>query len=301
MRCIGAALTTAVLAVEMLTVTTDATVTATSCAVTGDATHSWSVPYATADGVDPELLSLDLAVPVVGEGCAPPPLVVFVHGGGWRRGDKANGGSAAARLFNGADLAYASVNYRLSPAVQYPTHDDDVATAIGWLVDHAADYGFDPSDIRLYGFSAGATIVASLATNETHLAAAGLDIDVLGCVAALDTEGYDIAAAAVGTDTMGSLYRDAFGDDPDVWAEASPIDHVAPGVGTPPMMFVTRGPPDRMALTHRFADLLSAAGVDTRVIEVPDLRHDQVNAAVGDPDDERISPALLSLFDDCTF
>lgn len=271
------------------------------CPVTSEVDHSWSVPYATVEGVDPELLSLDLAVPVVGEGCAPPPLVVFVHGGGWRRGDKANGGSAAARLFNGAGLAYASVNYRLSPAVQYPTHDDDVATAIGWLVEHGADYGFDPADIRLYGFSAGATIVASLATNETHLAAAGLDIDALGCVAALDTEGYDIAAAAVGTDTMGALYRDAFGDSPDVWAEASPINHVAPDVGTPPVLFVTRGQPDRMALTHRFADLLSAAGVDTRVIETPDLRHDQVNAAVGDPHDERISPALLSFFDDCTF
>ncbi|CAN5739101.1 hypothetical protein BH24ACT5_BH24ACT5_24770 [soil metagenome] len=272
-----------------------------SCVVTGGVTHAWSVPYATADGVDPELLSLDLAVPAVGEGCAPPPLVVFVHCGGWRRGDKANGGDAAARLFNGAGLAYASVNYRLSPAVQYPTHDDDVATALDWLSDHAADYGFDPTHVRLYGFSAGATIVASLATNETHLASVGRDIYVLGCVAALDTEGYDVAAAAAETGSLGALYRDAFGDDPATWAEASPINHVAAGAGTPPMLLVTRGGPDRTALTHRFAELLIAAGVDTRVVEVPDLRHDQVNAAIGDPDDVRISPALLSLFDDCTF
>ena len=278
------------------------------CAV-ADIRYELGLRYARVPGVDPNLLSLDLALPVQAAECPAPPLVVYVHGGGWRTGDKrgANVG-AAVQAFVSAGYAFATVNYRLSPAefsndpnrVMYPTHNQDVATAIAWLIEQADEYGYRSSRIRLYGFSAGAGIVSAVATNERFLREVGRDLTDIGCVASLDTEGYDVARQAE-TEGLGGLYRNAFGDDPAVWAEASPINHLAPGKGIPPFLIVVRGTLSRIQLSREFADGLYAAGADARVLETTDFVHEDVGRSVGEAEDLRITPAILSLFDDCRF
>ena len=64
-------------------------------------------------------------------------MVVWVHGGGYRVGDKAQQVAAKVALFASRGWIFASVNYRLSRpgagAAQYPDHYDDVATAVTWL------------------------------------------------------------------------------------------------------------------------------------------------------------------------
>ena len=78
------------------------------------------VPYFTGPAADPNFHSLDLYLP---EGKSNVPMMFFVHGGGWRAGDK-----SLARQETFVDLclsqgmAVASVNYRLSPAVKHPAH-----------------------------------------------------------------------------------------------------------------------------------------------------------------------------------
>ncbi len=97
-----------------------------------------AVAYESIPGIDPDLLSLDVFPPP--HGC-PAPVVIWVHGGRWRIGDKRNQLSDRIRLFNGAGYALVSVNYRLtdpssSSPVRYPSHDEDVAAAVAWVHAH---------------------------------------------------------------------------------------------------------------------------------------------------------------------
>src|SRR5439155_313047 len=77
------------------------------------------------------------------------------------------------RLWHDAGYTVVSVNYRLTdPAttatVRYPTHDEDVAAAVAWVHAHVARFGGDAERIALLGHSAGAQIVASIATAEVN-------------------------------------------------------------------------------------------------------------------------------------
>ena len=190
------------------------------------------IPYASATGVDPGLLSLDVYPPT--HGC-PAPVVVWVHGGGWRAGDKSNQMAYKVPLWRDAGYTVVSVNYRLTdpaatPTVRYPTHDDDVAAAVAWVHEHIADFGGDPDRIALLGHSAGAQIVAASRPTSATSAPMRSASTRSGASAALDTEGYDVAAMA---STGNPVYRAAFGDDPATWVDASPIVHVEPGKDVP--------------------------------------------------------------------
>ena len=106
---------------------------------------------------------LDLAMPET-RSDVPRPAIVFIHGGGWRAGDK-----RAGYFLDGA-LDYASkgyvtvsVNYRLTGEAPFPACVEDVRCAVRWLRAHAKDYHIDPNRIGGYGNSAGAHLVAHLA------------------------------------------------------------------------------------------------------------------------------------------
>ena len=179
--------------------------------------------------------------------------MVWVHGGGWRTGDRRNQLDDKVDLFTSMGWALVSVNYRLSPAVQYPVHDDDVAAAIGWVLDHADELGVDPQRLSVMGHSAGAGIAAAVATDPVHLAAVGHSPGDLRCAVLLDTEGYDVEAMG---ERGVEIYLDAFGDDPEVWRAASPIRHVVAGAGIPRSLVVTRGVDGRRDSAAAFVDAL---------------------------------------------
>ena len=74
------------------------------------------------------------------------PVVLWVHGGGWKHGDMQ--GRAATQMMTAwaaRGIVMVGVNYRLSPAVKHPAHVEDVASAISWAHDNIADYGGDAS------------------------------------------------------------------------------------------------------------------------------------------------------------
>jgi acetyl esterase/lipase len=104
---------------------------------------------------------LDLYQPQ-GDGLAP--ILVFVHGGGFLKGDKggaedwpnANVGRMAAQ----AGFLGVVINYRLAPDNVWPAGAEDVASVVAWLKGQAASYGGDPDRIVLMGTSAGAVHVA---------------------------------------------------------------------------------------------------------------------------------------------
>jgi arylformamidase len=112
---------------------------------------------------DHERQVLDIYAPQKASGLKP--VVVFVHGGGFLKGDKgsdqhwynSNVGRFAARE------GYIGVvmNYRLAPEFMWPSGGEDVAAVVNWLKSNVAQYGGDPSQIILIGTSAGAVHVAT--------------------------------------------------------------------------------------------------------------------------------------------
>src|SRR3954451_10170838 len=78
------------------------------------------------------------------------PVVAYVHGGEWTKGDKAEV-SYKPKFFTEHGLVFVSVNYRLSPADRHPAHVSDVAAAVRWLTGHVRDHGGDPKKVVLMG------------------------------------------------------------------------------------------------------------------------------------------------------
>ena len=250
--------------------------------------------YARTPGAAPDLQSLDL---YAASGQIRP-LVVFIHGGGWRIGDKttATAGREKAAFFNARGLAYASLNYRLSPGVTHPAHVEDVAAALAWLADHAADHGLDPHRIYLMGHSAGAHLAALVATDARRLSHYGRTPAMLRGVIVLDGAGYDVTEQAPATmqrgGLLGEMYQAAFGDDPAGWADASPVNFVARGHVTAPFLIVHTDRPDSVRQSTLLADKLRDAGVEARLFRAAGYTHADVNRRIGQPG-EPVTGAII--------
>src|SRR4029078_7369444 len=94
---------------------------------------------------------------------APTPLVVFIHGGGFRGGDKAAHNPSLLKACLNSGIYYASINYRLSGCAPYPAEMQDSARAIQFIRAKATEWNIDPKHIACTGGSAGAGISLWLA------------------------------------------------------------------------------------------------------------------------------------------
>ncbi len=103
-----------------------------------------------------ERQKLDLYLPAKASN---PPLVVWIHGGGWQNGSKDR---TPAIMLLSHGYAVASINYRLSSQAQFPAQIEDCKAAIRWLRAQAEHYGYDPKRIAAWGSSAGGHLVALL-------------------------------------------------------------------------------------------------------------------------------------------
>ena len=136
------------------------------------------IAYATGS----EAQKLDVYLPENGDG--PFPVMVWIHGGGWRSGDKRVGNPAW--VDNG--FAFVTINYRLSSEALFPAQIYDVKAAIRWVKANAATYNLDPEKVIVGGSSAGGHL-ASLATTsagikeleDLTMGNAEFSSEVLGC------------------------------------------------------------------------------------------------------------------------
>ncbi|MDT5302814.1 MAG: acetyl esterase [Mycobacterium sp.] len=96
-------------------------------------------------------------------GAAPPPVVVFLHGGGWVVGDLDTYDGTARQHAVGAGALVVSVDYRLAPEHPFPAAVDDVWAATRWAAEHAAELGGDPRRLAIAGDSAGGNLAAVVA------------------------------------------------------------------------------------------------------------------------------------------
>jgi acetyl esterase/lipase len=89
--------------------------------------------------------------------------ILFVHGGGWTRGDKA-GWHPVMEHFCGLGYACATAEYRLCPQATLVGMIQDVRLAMSFLRDQADQWHFDPARVAAYGSSAGGHLIGLLAT-----------------------------------------------------------------------------------------------------------------------------------------
>lgn len=112
------------------------------------------------------------------------PLIIWVHGGAWRRGSKDNPRAALHMLKEG--YALASVGYRLSGEAIFPAQIQDCKAAVRWLRAHASAYKLDGEKFGAWGSSAGGHLVALMGTsNEVSDWEVGEHLDVSSRVQAV--------------------------------------------------------------------------------------------------------------------
>ena len=119
------------------------------------------ITYCQMDGVD---LKMDVYYPNR-YSAQPWPVVMYVHGGAWQKGDKNEGaGFRAIPVLRAAGFLVVSVNYRLAPQYQFPAQIEDVQCAVRSLRANAGRFHLDPDNIGVWGGSAGGHLVALLGT-----------------------------------------------------------------------------------------------------------------------------------------
>jgi len=173
------------------------------------------------------------------------PGVILIHGGGWRSGDRSMEIPMAHFLAKNGYVT-ATVEYRLSPEALYPAAIYDLKVAIKWMRANALKYNINKSKIAVYGCSSGGQLAALVGTTNGILKFEGekeyqnyssdvqavVDIDGVLDMTDPNESGKDIDPnkPSAAKQWLGVSYR----DNPDLWKEASAINHVdkksAPGV-----------------------------------------------------------------------
>lgn len=262
-----------------------------------------TVQYNSLSGIDPNLLSIDIYH--FGDTIPQKSVVIWVHGGGWRRGDKSQGLNNKLHLCSEMGYIFVSVNYRLSPypgssdpnRIVYPIHNNDVADAVKWVYDSIANYGGIKDKIVLLGHSAGAHLVSLTGTSNLFLPARGIPLNAIKGVASIDTEGYDVYQRVEEADL--DLYRNAFGTDPTVLFEASPINHLFSGTKYPRFFIAKRGTEKKTANSLAFIDKLQSIGASVTVVDGSQYDHNEINRAIGAPNEIAVTDPFKTFLIQC--
>ncbi|MFA6178459.1 MAG: alpha/beta hydrolase [Candidatus Methylopumilus sp.] len=148
------------------------------------------------------------------------PVIFMVHGGGWKRGDKAMNRVVENKVkrWLPKGIIFVSTNYRMLPKADPLAQANDVALALAKAQSLAPSWGGDSNRFVIMGHSAGAHLVALISTTHSIVKQQGTQ-PWLGTVM-LDSGGYDIEKTMTGRHM--SLYDDAFGKDPKFWQSVSP-------------------------------------------------------------------------------
>jgi acetyl esterase/lipase len=241
---------------------------------------------------------LDLYLPDVDQ---PMPLIVWIHGGAFRLGDK--GGSVPLETLD-AGYAVASINYRLSQHALFPAQIQDCKAAVRWLRAHAAQYGLDPRRVAAWGPSAGGHLSAMLGVTGhvgefevgEHLDQSSrvqAVVDYFGPTDFLQMDAHRLPDGMV-HDAPDSPESELVGGPiqahPDQVARANPVTYVRPDA--PPFLIV-HGDRDPL-VPHHQSELLVAA---LQAARVPVTFYTVVGAGHGGFADPRVPKMTRTFLD----
>ncbi|GAB5404126.1 MAG: alpha/beta hydrolase fold domain-containing protein [Aureliella sp.] len=229
-------------------------------------------------------LKLDLYLPPQdgksGE-TAPAPCVVFVHGGGWKAGNKKTGAKRAAWLTEHG-FAVASIQYRLTDTAIWPAQIDDCYEAVRWLRKNAAMYKIAPKRIGVWGTSAGGHLAALMGTrpfpgDESISSRVVAVCDWFGPSELMTMPPNNIGpdrtaeqvAASNGAKLLGKTVREA----PELAADASPLHHVSSGDGAFLIMHGQLDPAVPTGQSEKLHKALVQSEVQSTLEIIPDAGH----------------------------
>ncbi|MDZ4287357.1 MAG: alpha/beta hydrolase [Prosthecobacter sp.] len=238
------------------------------------------------------------------------PVVVWIHGGGWRQGDKSQlaVGTPEQHLRKPQAIVdrggvFVAINYRFVPNVDLKTMTGDVAKAIGWVKRHAPEYSGDPEKIMAMGHSAGAQLAALVCTDERYLQAEGLTLrDIKGCMPVDGGSFYVPLQVEASDPKKTAAVRKVFPEGSE--RELSSVLHIGPnkGKGIPPFLVLCLA--DRLESNTKIQSeilvhYLRQAGVPAKLVAVAGKTHPTINADLGLPGEE-VTRAMVGMVEEVT-
>ncbi|MCF6312520.1 MAG: alpha/beta hydrolase [Verrucomicrobiales bacterium] len=218
--------------------------------------------------------------------------MIYVHGGGWQKGDKREVGEKS-KFFTELGWVFISINYRLLPEGRHPSNAEDVGNAVVWVHENIGKYGGAAGQLFLMGHSAGSHLVSLVATDERYLKKYGKDLNIIKGVIALDSSAYDVPALM--KQNKHKFYASVFEGDLSFQKDASPLHHVKMGKGIPPfLIYYSRGigfrkTPARRKAAISFQSALKTSRISAKVVDASDRNHKEINVRFGEAEDEKVT------------
>lgn len=252
-------------------------------AVAGPASAAGASPHQHVEVVhdvaygDDRAQRMDVYVPRAAAGA---PVVLMVHGGAWRTGDKKARAVVENKVARWVPLGFVfiSINYRMLPRADPMRQAEDVARALATAQAKAASWGGDATRFILVGHSAGAHLVGLLAAAPSRAFGLGAK-PWLGTIC-LDSAALDVEQIMQRRHLR--FYDNAFGRDPAFWRSVSPF-HALSKDATPILAVCSTTRRDRpCSQAHAFAARAAPLGVRALVSEQR-LSHGLINEDLGTP------------------
>ncbi|MCD2195571.1 alpha/beta hydrolase [Actinomycetospora endophytica] len=246
-------------------------------------------------------LDLDVTLP---PGPGPHPVMVWVHGGSWVRGERTDR-ERSNRWYADHGLAVVSVQYRLpgDPGLPGATlgeaQRDDVAAALAWVRGPGQEYGLDPAAVTLAGQSAGATLALSTAAALVGVPGATLPTSAPPQPPAAVVAFYPVVdMRLIAPGLQDAVFGGPAGSVPALTRAASPTDLVAGNL--PPTMLVVGAADNfiRADLVRGLDADLRAAGVPGRLLQIPYADH-VFDHPYGSPGGQIARPAVIAFARRC--
>ncbi len=236
-------------------------------------------------GLDP-LQKLDIYGPIT-KRSGGYPVVIDIHGGGWRGGSK-NGRGFPAETLVPKGLVWVTIDYGLAPTHKIDGIVDHVRTAVGWVFKNIAEHGGDPNRITVCGHSAGGHLAGTLLMPGWHAAYGVPDTIFKGICASSGV--YDMEALVGAT----SGYNDALGMTKAEARAHSPIYHLPQRACPLIVAYGGRETDEFKRQSRAFAQACKDAGLAVTEIECVDDHHFSIARTQVDPA-SALNKALLKM------
>jgi acetyl esterase/lipase len=242
------------------------------------------IAYRSDKDADPVKHKLDIYTP---KGQKDFPVLMFVHGGAWKSGNKAMY-AMLGTTFAKQGIGVAIINYRLTGGtnpVKHPDHVKDVASAFAWIHANIGRFGGRSDRIFISGHSAGGHLVSLLATDESYLKEHQLSLkDIRGVISLSGV--YEITPNI-------RVFDDQFGTDAGVCKAASPINHVK--ASDPPFLicYADKDFPTIDKMSEAFCKKLSDDKCEAKVMKATDRNHFSIIIQLSLDSDDVCTSAML--------
>jgi acetyl esterase/lipase len=235
---------------------------------------------------------LDLYFPAIKAATAP--VFLFLHGGGFREGDRAQYGFVA-KPFALSGIIVAVASYRLTgDGFRYPSQLEDAKLAVEWLYRSIKRYGGNPDRIFVGGHSSGAILAADIDVDRSWLERSGIPKHVLRGIAPVSGP-YDLRTP--GQPSAENVFWSGYVPTPELRAQASPILHIvdpAPAAVVAAGSTEDEGYDNYVASSKAFVAKLLAHGTHAQYLSLPGAAHKDTVLALGDEKSE-LSRAVIQM------